>query len=189
MSVSDRERWERKYAAGNPNPSFTPDPILTQHVALLTGDGLALDVACGVGQNALYLAKQGYEVIAVDGSLTALRHCRAQLRRRPLPVHLVAADLDQFKLPAAHFALILVVRFLDRALIPRLKNALVPGGLLIYETFNIHWLQAKPSFNPAFLLEPGELAAQFADFELIATNDNPQMHDALSHFVGRRPRV
>jgi SAM-dependent methyltransferase len=187
MALADIERWNRKYAGGSPNPAFTPDAILTQYAHLLDGRGLALDVACGVGHNALYLARRGYEVIAVDGSITGLRYCRAQLRVTPLPVHLVVADLDQFVPPPERFTLVLVVRFLSRPLIPHLKRALVPGGLMIYQTFNRHRLLMNPDFNPDYLLEPGEFRTLFADFEPIASNDTPDMRDPISYWIGRRP--
>jgi len=187
MSREEIERWNRKYAAGNPHAGFMPDPILPEHAHLLDGQGLALDVACGVGQNAIYLARRGYEVIAIDGSLTGLRHCRAHLVSSPLPVHLVAIDLDRFLPPPGRFSLVLVVRFLNRALIPLLKRALVPGGLMIYQTFNHHRLLANPDFNPDYLLQPGELRSLFADFDEIASNDMPAMHDPMSFWIGRRP--
>ena len=189
MSGADIERWDRKYAGGNPNPAFAPDAILTQYAHLLDGQGMALDVACGVGHNALYLARRGYEVLAVDGSLTALRYCRRQIASTPLPVHLVVADLDRFVPPPGRFSLVLVVRFLSRALIPHLKRALLPGGLMIYHTFNRHRLLLNPDFNPDYLLEPGELRTLFADFEEIASNDTPAMRDPISHFIGRRPNT
>jgi tellurite methyltransferase len=189
MSGADIERWDRKYAGGNPNPAFAPDAILTQYGRLLDGQGMALDVACGVGHNALYLGRRGYEVVAVDGSLTGLHYCRAQLAATPLPVHLVVADLDQFVPPRERFTLVVVVRFLSRALIPHLKRALLPGGLMIYRTFNRRRLILNPDFNPDYLLEPGELRAMFADFEEIASNDMPAMRDPNSHFVGRRPNT
>jgi len=188
MSHADIERWNHKYAAGSPNPAFTPDSILIQYSRLLEGKGLALDVACGVGHNAIYLAQRGYEVLAVDGSLTALRYCRTRLYEMPLSLHLVAADLDQFVPPPSRFALVLVVRFLSRALVPHLKRALTPGGLMIYQTFNRNRLLTNPDFNPDYLLAPGEFHQLFSDFEPIATNDAPEMRDPISFWIGRRPR-
>lgn len=188
MARADIERWNGKYASHNPHPDFAPDAILTQYAHLLDGQGLALDVACGVGHNALYLARRGYEVIAVDGSLTGLRYCRERLRATPLPVHLVVADLEEFVPPPERFALVLVVRYLNRPLIAHLKRALVPGGLLIYQTFNRHRLLMNPDFNPDYLLEPGEFRHLFADFETLASNDTPDMRDPMSFWIGRRPR-
>lgn len=187
MSRADRERWNAKYDAGNPNPAFVPDPLLTQHADLFTGNGLALDVACGVGQNAIWLARQGYDVIALDGSLAGLRYGRDAIAGTGLRVRFVAADLDRFVPPRDVFALIIVFRFLDRALIPKLKQALTRGGLMIYQTFNVNRLRATPQMARRYLLEPGELARLFADFDTIATNDTHDIGDELSYWVGRRP--
>lgn len=186
MSKTDRNRWETKYAAGNPNPGFVPDPLLVQHAALLDGTGWALDVACGVGQNALYLAQRGYVVVAVDGSYTGLHYCRTALAYSERRVHLVAADLDRFVVPHDMFALVIVFRFLDRGLIPELKEALIPGGLMIYQTFNVNRLQSSPQMTRSYLLEPGELVQLFADFTTIETNDTPENTAELSHWIGRR---
>ncbi len=187
MSLADRERWDRKYAAGNPNPGFAPDAILTQYAHLLGGNGWAFDVACGVGHNALFLARCGYDVLAVDGSLVGLQYGHAAARDRALPVHFVAADLDRFTPPSCRFDLILVMRFLSRQLLPLLKQALVPRGLMIYQTFNLNWRRANPAFNPDFLLTPGELAKAFSDFEVIATNDAANIADDMTYWIGRRP--
>jgi SAM-dependent methyltransferase len=241
MARADRERWDRKYAAGNPNPEFRPDPLLASHEYLLQGTGpaladgtearaagqgcpacgfadgtearaagqgcpacgfadgteargaqqgcrgFALDLACGVGHNAIFLARHGYEVVAVDASLVALRYARQALAGSGLSVHLVVADLDRFVLPERRFDVIVVVRFLARSLIPALKAALVPGGLMFYQTFNLNWLRFNPEFRREFLLEPGELARLFSDFETIETNDTPDVKADLSYWIGRRP--
>lgn len=187
MAKADRERWDRKYAAGNPHASFTPDPLLVSHAHLLDGRGSALDVACGVGQNAIWLARQGYDVLAVDASLAGMRYGREAAAATGLRVQFVAADLDEFVLPRAMFALIVVFRFLDRALLPRLKAALTPGGLIIYQTFNVNRLRAAPQMARRYLLEPGELTQMFADFDVIETNDTPDIREELSYWIGRRP--
>ena len=186
MTYADIERWNRKYRAGNPNPAFAPSPLLVQHAHLLDGRGLALDVACGVGQNAVFLAGRGYDVVAVDGSVTGLEYCRQAMGASRRRIHLVAADLDRFGFPPEAFSLVIVFRFLARALFPALRETLAPGGVLIYETFNVNKLAATP-MNREYLLEVGELARAFADFECIATNDVPENATELTHWIGRRP--
>lgn len=187
MSRSDRERWDAKYAAGNPNPTFIPDSLLHRHAERLRGRGWALDLACGVGHNAIFLARHGYDVLALDVSIAALRYCRTAAAAEQLSVYPVAADIDRFALACGSFSLVIVFRFLDRALIPRLKEALVPGGLMMYETFNTNRLRVDPGMNRAYLLEPGELARAFADFKTIATNDCLYVQDEQSYWVGCRP--
>jgi tellurite methyltransferase len=188
LAKADRERWDRKYAAGNPHASFAPDPLLVRCAHLLDGRGWALDLACGVGQNAIWLARQQYDVLGVDASLAGLRYGRAAVAETGLRVQFVAADLDEFVLPRDTFTVTIVFRYLDRALFPSLKAALTPGGLIIYQTFNINRLRATPQMARRYLLEPGELARIFADFDVIETNDTPDVREELSYWIGRRPR-
>lgn len=183
---SEIERWNAKYRAANPNPYFEPDPLLVELAPGLLRGGTALDVACGVAHNAMFLAEHGYEVLAVDGSMTALRYARDRLRERPLPVRLLAADLDRFVPPEGYFDLIVVVRFLDRNLIPRLVRGLRPDGLLVYKTFNVNYQRERPAFNPDFLLQPGELSRLLGDLEPIMSNDGPELRASETYWVGRR---
>ena len=111
-----------------------------------------LDLACGAGRHARLLARQGFEVDAVDRE--------PQLFAGPPPgVKLLAADLEGGPWPyeGRRFDAIVVTNYLHRPLLPTLVASLEPGGLLVYETFargNERF--GKPS-NPAFLLAPGEL--------------------------------
>lgn len=184
---SDIERWNQKYRDGNPNPDFAPDPVLKTCVHLLDGKGTALDVACGVGHNAMFLARLGYEVVAIDASLAGLTYCREAMRGKDLRLSLIAADLENFPLPRACFDVVLVIRYLYRPLIARLKTTVKPGGLVIYQTFNLNYLREKPGLRREYLLEPGELMERFADFEPIVTNDSPRIEENLTYWIGRRP--
>jgi len=187
MAATDLARWNQKYRAGNPNPGFLPERLLEQHVHLLGGQGLALDLACGVGHNALYLARCGYEVLAVDGSIEALRYGRAAAHAAGLAVQFVVADLEQFALPASGFDVAVVFRFLDRTLFPALVRSLRAGGVLMYQTYNTNWLRERPGFNPSYLLKPGELAVHLSELEPVAGNDDPHLNEPLSYWIARRP--
>ena len=185
--LDDAQRWNQKYRAGAGTQPGTCHPLLLEHRALLQARGDALDVACGRGQNARYLAECGNRVVAVDISVVALRECRRLAQRAALPITLLAADLDYFHPRRAAFDLIVVLRYLNRPLIPRLKQALRPRGVLVYSTFNTNHLLESPGFNPAFVLSPGELGAAFADFETYATNDTASNREATSLWVGLKP--
>ncbi len=187
MSRADRDRWNRKYRELRPPPSAAPDPLLIAHAGLLTGRGLALDVACGRGHNSLHLARLGYRVIGVDGSIEGLRRARAATRAAGLTMQFAAVDLDHQRFPPECFDLVVVFRFLDRTLLPNLAQSLRPGGLMIYQTYNRNRLRDHPDFHPAYLLQPGELAGFFSGFETIASNDTPAIEDPLSYWIGRRP--
>jgi tellurite methyltransferase len=183
----DIARWNARYARGNPNRSFQPDPLLQCNRWLLEGKGKVLDVACGPGHNALFLATMGYEVIAVDGSLAGLTYCREKLRSVPLPITLLAVDLDRFFPPNRYFDAVLVVRYLDRRLFSRWTAAVRRGGLIIYKTFNRNALREKPHFPADYFLERGELSRRLKGFRLVATNDYPTMSETESYWIGYKP--
>ena len=182
----DIVRWNEKYrSVALVEPKGEAE--LVAHLPTLTEPGaLALEVACGRGANALYLARQGYEVIAMDGALTGLMSCADGARHFQLPVYPVAVDLNEVVLPKTHFSMISVVRYLQRNLIDSLINALQPGGIIFYKTFSYHHLKTKPTFNPGFVLQKGELLKWFDGFDIIATNAAQTAQ--TSHYVlARKP--
>ena len=183
---ADIERWDRKYGDVGAEQEIRPEPLLVEHRRLLNGRGRALDLACGLGQNTVFLASLGYDVVGIDGSLVALRSCRERLAARGLSASLIAADLDSFPLRGDTFDLVVVVRYLNRALIPELRRSLKPGGWLIYQTFNRNVLRRRPGFRREFTLEFGELAHLFVGFEVVATNDAPAMTDDATWLIARR---
>ena len=153
---SDRERWDCKYSAGRGPAHFRPNRLLTGNRHLLTG-GRALDVACGFGGNALYVASEGYQVDGVDASGVALAQAQAEAARRVLTLCLVQADLARWWVPPRRYDLISVFNYLNRGLEPALAGGLRPGGLLFQTGRNGSFLEVRPDFATAFLWGPGEL--------------------------------
>jgi tellurite methyltransferase len=188
MTESDRRRWDRKYAAGEGPAHFRPNRLLIEYSALLTG-GQALDVACGFGGNALYLASLGYQVDAIDVSAVALARAQREAGRRGLQVNLVQADLARWWVPPSHYDLIVVFFYLNRELMPLLSAALRPGGLLFQANRNKRFLENRPDFNPDYLLKPGELQrlARVAGLEILHSADSPDDRLHNSQIIARRP--
>lgn len=153
-------------------------------------DVWALDLACGSGRDALTLAQHGFRVLAVDVKADALERLQASAQARGLSIQSQCLDLEAGAVTLAQpsFALINVARYLHRPLLPQLRHWLLPGGLLVYETF----LQGAERFGgprrPAFLLAPGELAREFADFQILhdgvltLTDGRP-----MQQFIARKP--
>jgi SAM-dependent methyltransferase len=173
-----------------------PSPFLLEHLDALARAarlGPVVDVACGEGRHAQALAERGIPVVGVDLRATALAALRARARERDLAIHAVRADLEAapcLPLAPGRCGALLVFRYLHRPLAPQLAECLRPGGLLLYETFTV--AQSELGYgprNPAFLLEPGELARLFPRLETssywegITQDERPA---ALARLLARR---
>jgi SAM-dependent methyltransferase len=188
MPLTDRERWDQKYAAGEGPAHFRSQPFLIEHRRWLTG-GRALDAACGFGGNALFLADLGYRVDAVDISGVALVRAQTEARRRGLKINFVQADLDRWWVPPRRYNLALVVLYLNRGLMPHLVRGLHPGGLLFQANRNRRFLAVRPGFPSDYLLEPEELRclALDAGLEILYYTDGPPDEPYTSQLIARRP--
>jgi SAM-dependent methyltransferase len=142
----------------------------------------ALDVAMGRGRHAALLAAAGYETFGVDLSIEALREARVSMPR------LLAwcADLTSYPLPRARFDVVVVARYLQRDLFGALQDAVVPGGVVLYETFTVHQRRlGRGPASPDHLLQPGELRARFDGFDVLAYEEVSEA-DALARLAARR---
>jgi 2-polyprenyl-3-methyl-5-hydroxy-6-metoxy-1,4-benzoquinol methylase len=148
--------------------SQTPSELLVKHVARFPR-GKALDVAVGYGRNALYLAEQGYQVEGVDLDEAAVAFCNAEGARRGLSFTAARVDLEKEPLfSEGGYDLVTCFYYLDRAIMPQIRKAVGPGGIVVYETFLIdqHRRFGKPS-RPEFCWEHNELLRQFSDFRVL----------------------
>src|SRR5262245_48051685 len=143
MSSEDRRRWDEKYATKSVPDRLVPDEWLQEQIVGLT-PGRALELACGLGHNAIWLAQQGWQVDAVDVSPVGLEIATGLARRLDARINWIPADLDELVPEPAAYDLVCVFRFLNRSRLPRLiEQSLRPGGCLIYETFTAAHL-ARP---------------------------------------------
>jgi tellurite methyltransferase len=153
--------------------SETPATWLVMNRALLPPSGRALDVACGRGRNAVWLAREGFLTTAIDRDPSAVAELEARAQRESLPLTARAMDLEGHAavLGAAAYDVIVVVHYLHRPLFPALLEALAPGGVLVYETFTVAQAARGRPTNPAFLLEPGELPRLVSPLEVRAARE------------------
>ncbi len=153
--------------------SGRPSAWVQRFEALIAPGGRVLDLACGGGRNALWLAEQGFKVTGVDRDADALQ-------RLPAGVEALPADLEgaPWPLPGRVFDAVVVTNYLWRPLWPALLDALAPGGVLIYETFALgNHRFGKPS-RPDFLLQPGELLRVCTNLRVVAYEDGLEAEPA-----------
>lgn len=163
MSQKDRQKWDAKYHGATLNiENGAPSHLLALYHNRAPGLK-ALDIACGTGRNALFLAHQGFDVDALDISQTGLDQLEKQASNVEGKGEISCGniDLDDYDPPEQTYDLIIVANFLNRALIPKLGLALNIGGLIVIDTFMAFEGRGKSDFNPDFLLKHGELATYF----------------------------
>ncbi len=186
MTEEDRRKWDSRYGSRPIYDVPGPRAWLVDHSDMLTS-GRALDIACGTGRNSLFVAQQGYTVDAIDISAEALSRLRKKASMLDVPVNPILADLDTFPLPKSRYDLVMVFYFLSRPLFPAIVDALKPGGVLIYETFNVHFLDVKPDIDRVYLLEPGELCRSFSELEILDYREGASGWDSVSSMVAKKP--
>ncbi|MCY4600693.1 MAG: class I SAM-dependent methyltransferase [Acidobacteria bacterium] len=191
-------KWNARYAALKPAAEPDPSPLLTAAVEGLE-PGQALDLACGAGRHAVWLAARGWRVTAVDGAPAALERLRARAaeagcRDRIEPY---LADLEaeppEFTIAAAAYDLIVDCQFLHRPLFQRIRAGLRPGGLFVAA---LHIPAGDGARGHGYVLERGELARLAIGWGWTvlhgAERDAPAASDhglGVAEIVARRPAV
>ncbi|MEE4357230.1 MAG: methyltransferase domain-containing protein [Desulfococcaceae bacterium] len=191
MAEEDRKRWNQKYLERDIRlkPSATVKKFYN-----LAPRGRALDLACGRGRNAVFLAEQGFATDAVDVSDTAIAHLSGKHPR----VHPVRGDLDFYEIPENTYDLIINIRYLNRRLFPYIKEGLKSGGLLIFESF----LEFDPghekekSFSVScrdYLLRSNELLHAFLSLRILCYEEKDAESDRgparIATLIGRKNYV
>ncbi len=164
-----REKWDRRHAKAPPDQ--TPARVLEDYAHLLPGTGQALDLACGRGGNALFLARKGLDVQAWDLSATAIAALRRQASRENLAIEACVRDVCERPPSPESFDVICVSFYLERLITARIRKALRPGGLLYYQTFIDERVTDNGPSNPAYRLGPNELLELFAPLHVLVFHE------------------
>jgi tellurite methyltransferase len=175
----EQQKWDSLYSAPH-DLTIEPAGLLVEHRHLIPREGRALDLACGMGANALYLAGLGLETMAWDLSPVAIEVLQNESRARGLELTAEVRDLSATTLPENSFDLIYVGNFLERSLCPQIEQALRPGGLLFYQTWVLDKPSGKGPANPDFLLTENELLQLFAGLRVRYFRDEGRLGD-LDH--------
>ncbi len=158
-------RWDARYREAD--SVVAPAAVLHENAHLLPATGDALELACGLGGNALFLAERGLQVQAWDISGVAVARLAETAKARNLHVQARQRDVLAHPPRPSSIDVLVVTRFLERDLAPALSAALRPGGLLFYQTFTREAADESGPSNPAFRLAPNELLNLFRDLRVL----------------------
>jgi len=169
----EREQWDERYRVDELIWRAEPNRFLVEEVAGLT-PGRALDLACGEGRNALWLAERGWQVTAVDFSAVGLEKARRLASERRLELVLVEADARKWEPPAASFELVIIM-YLHlpadgrRQVLRRAASALAPGATLLvvgHDSTNLTEGIGGPQ-DPAVLFGPEDIVGDLDGLEIV----------------------
>jgi len=153
--------WNEHYAQAGAADG-APAALLSE-VAELVPPGRALDLACGAGRNALYLASLGWRVVAVDSSPEAIRIVRRRADEIGCSIDARVADLEsgEFTIEPDSYELICDFFYLDRSLFAKIRQGVRPGGLVAAQ------IHLRDAAEHRFVLDSGELRREFADWKIL----------------------
>lgn len=164
-----KQKWDSIHSKADVLVEPSACHVLTDNAHLLPKKGHALDIACGLGGNALFLAERSFNTLAIDISSVAIQRIK---NRQHALIDARCESVDATVLTKAAFDLIVVSNYLDRAICNAISDALAPGGLLFYQTFVRD--KADPEVgpkNPDFLLKENELLELFASLKVLVFSD------------------
>lgn len=190
MDIRDWDsRYHSKERAGE-DFQTEPTKLVAQTVHTIQ-PGKALDLACGTGRNAVWLAQKGWDVTAVDGASAALQILAERARKTSVNVKTIRADLQkgEYNITPSYWDLITVCYYLQRDLIEPAKTGTRPGGLLL---MIVHTIEGDEQPTES-RLRPGELIQNFTDWEILHSYegkpDDPAHRRAVAEIVARCPSV
>ena len=164
------DEWDERYTAFMDRlPAHRPNPVIVAETAGLPV-GSALDIGCGLGADAVYLAGRGWQVTALDVSRVALQQAAAAAAAAGVRVRWVRNQLEDMEIPADGFDLVTahypaLLRTPDGAAGTALLSAVAQGGtLLVVHHADIDVELAKShGFDPAMYLLHDDVRALFDD--------------------------
>ncbi len=162
-------KWDSLYEK---QEASVPATVLLENAFLLPETGNALDLACGLGANALFLAKQGLAIHAWDISSVALNKLKQKAKLDDLNIVIKQLNIESETLPKNTFDVIVISRFLDRSLSNAIMESLKANGLLFYQTYVREKLGTSGPKNTDFLLARNELLSLFESLNLVVYREN-----------------
>ena len=183
--------WDARYRADQ-HTRDSPHLLVTEFASGIPARR-ALDLACGTGRHALWLAERGWSVTAVDSSAVALQILSERAAEKAVKVESVLADLEQheFFITENSYDLIVVCNYLQRDLFPAIRSGVRGDGLVIAIIAMVDDNPHVKPMNPAYLVRPGELRMEFGGWTFLHDQEGSVSSDChrrkTAQLVAQRP--
>lgn len=173
---NSRTKWDAIYEQQD-SLAVTAADVLIQNTHLLPSNGKALDLACGLGGNAVVLARHKLDVQAWDISEKALEKLKHYSAHNELTIEVVLCDVEKNPPQENTFDVIVVSHFLHRPTFPKLLDSLKPNGLLFYQTFIRDKVEEIGPSNSDYLLGKNELLNFCQGLEVLVYREEGKQGD------------
>lgn len=189
-SEEQRAHWDLKYEQGL--ASLTePDPFFISAYERFVypsfpNAGVALDLACGLGRHALWLANRSWQVSAVDVSDVAIGKLDQAARELSVNLDLFLGDASEYIFEPTRFDLIVLFYHLDRNLFPKMVSVLNPGGLLICKLSLLWDSDGRLTTGSNDQLGRNDLPSLVPELHVLYHQERPVRDRGVIEFVGRK---
>ena len=163
MPISDALRWNARYREPANSKPAVPRELLVKFHQYISPAGFVLDIAMGLGGNACFLVKNGFQVLGVDISTVAVIRAKNECKE----LLALIADSNELIFPTNTFDAIINFYYLDRSILDLYKTILKPGGLLFFETPGIGTREIGTTIEKKYLLQKNELIITFANWDIL----------------------
>ncbi|MFJ5717007.1 methyltransferase domain-containing protein [Neobacillus sp. NPDC093127] len=175
--MNSRNKWNNKHKERISHLEEPKPNARLENLASYLKGGPALDLACGLGGNSLFLARLNFQVQAIDISDVAVNYLQDIAAKQKLAIYPQLSDLTEIttlNLQKNSFNLVVITNYLDRSLFPLVKSIIKEDGYFFMETFYMSPKHENLGVSNQYKLEPGELLAEFGDWKILFYEENEQ---------------
>ncbi len=184
--------WEERYQGDN--YLFGKEPIaFLKHYSSLLKKGRTIDIAMGEGRNAVYLAKEGFQVEGLDCSAKAVEKAKKLAAEKGVTAEFKTHNLDFFLMPLMKYDTIVMTYFRPlQRFFSEIRRGLVAGGTAIFEAYTVEHLKGQsapnPLIDPEECYRPNELLTSLKDFHILYYRELPEGNSHVVQAIVRKPK-